>query len=169
MYRIKTNGNVNLAINDIKVALSASNVDGMLVSKEKIDNSKDAQRLIASKLLIVEEALSASVEKKQTPKVKNSSATVFVTEGSSNTNPSDVFVRQPERKVEVAQVQEVASKLPEEVFVDAPAIVAEVNVEPKLEVSEEKLDEVAQEVVEEAITEDKPKARVKQQNNTKKN
>ena len=133
MYRIKSNGNVNLAINDIKISVSASNTNGILVEKEKIDNSKDAQKLIASNLLIVEEEKITLKPSKQTQKGKNTNEhTVFVTEGDLNINPEDVFVRQPERKSEAVKVEEVISKNIKEdveVVVDAPDVVAEVNIE----------------------------------------
>lgn len=151
MYRIKTNGNFNIVINDIKVAVSSANINGILVEKEKIDNSKDAKKLIASKFLIVEEENNILVEKKQQSKNKNSNEkTVFVTEGNSNTNPDDVFVRQPERKVEATKVEEISSKEQEEaISFDAPAIVAEINIETTPEIVEEK--EVVQNNTEEKV------------------
>ncbi|MNC04518.1 hypothetical protein D3C75_519580 [compost metagenome] len=177
MYRVKTNGHYNLCIGDIKVSILATNVDGILVDKEKIDNSKEAQKLIASKLLVLEEAEDKSSVKKKAVKSKQETA-VFVSEGIVNSNPSDIFIKSSgnEKKIEI---KEVSSKNTESVSVEStPIVVADLGhtpdeevvemepvvlVEPVNETTEEIKEVVSEETKDTAIAKDSQKPVVRRQ------
>lgn len=107
MYRVKANGNFNLIISDINVSIPATQLDGILVEKEKFDASGDAQKLLNAKLIVVEDAKSGKKQTQPTAKQKGDKA--FVVEHNEDKKAENVFVREPDFKSSAVAVENVAA------------------------------------------------------------
>lgn len=121
MYNVKVNGNYNVLINDISVYVSTSHANGIDISKEKHDISKDLASLVKAGIVIVNPAGSkeAKAETKAV-KVEAKQERAFVKEIPSNKEPKDVFVAQPKEEL----VEEKVEELKEEVKIEEPVLKA---------------------------------------------
>lgn len=138
MYLVRPNGNYNILIGDINVAVSHPN--SVLVEKSKLDGSANAKGLLDAGFILIEDADKAATLTQEEVKPKKEE-TVFVAREEETKTSSHIFVRQPEEDkiiVETSKVEEAIVEEPkEELTVVAEELVAEKAVE-EVAVVEEK-------------------------------
>lgn len=132
MYRLKVTGNYNLVIKDLGISINAASTKEVLVEKQKLDASVDAQRLIANKLLIIVDTDSTESNESVVDEFSPNTDAIVIRKEEEKL-PENVFVRQPEEiKAEDAIEEPKGAKVFE------PVEVVEVVNESQTETSETK-------------------------------
>ena len=146
MYLIKVNGNYNIIINDINVAISSTH-PGVLVEDEVFNNSVDAKNLASKGYIIVEKVESANKATLETiteSETKTENAEIFVA-GEQPKQPEDVFVKEVPKEIKVEETKT------EEVTIQEETVTPEVKEEVTVETTEKETTE-AKEVEEKEET-----------------
>lgn len=150
MYRVKTNGNYNILINDIKVYVSFLNEEGSIISNEEFERSQDLKNLVSKGLLVIEPiknlTMNNKTETEEVPKNVESNSQAFVREVDEVKEPENVFIANPEenekqeeKHEEMALDDSVELKNEEEVKIENETNDVEVNVEEKTQTKDEEV------------------------------
>lgn len=114
MYNVKVNGNYNVLINDINIYVSYSHVNGVDITKELHDSSKELKKLVKSGILQVsltsaKETASAKT-KVDDKKKEDHKEKVFIREAEVTTNPEDTFVALPKEEKVLEETKAVENE-----------------------------------------------------------
>ncbi|MNJ90192.1 hypothetical protein D3C87_77860 [compost metagenome] len=125
MYLVKPNGNYNILISDINVAVSHPN--SILVEKKKFDSSANAKGLLDAGFILIEDADKVSTLNQEEVETKKEE-TVFVAREEETKISSGIFVRQPEEDKIIIETPKI-----EEIIIEDTTTVEVVVEEPVIE------------------------------------